>query len=52
VRVHLVYFQHGRYLIGLYGPPQSLERIVAADLDGEAGLASALSDRLAQLPAS
>jgi len=52
VRVHLVYFQHGRYLIGLYGPPQYLERIVAADLDGEAGLASALSDRLAQLPAS
>ena len=52
IRAHLVYLQHGRFLIGLYGPPSFLEQIVAADVDGEAGLAAALSERLAKLPAS
>jgi len=51
-RAHLVYFQHGRFLIGLYGPAPNLEHIVAAGVDGEAGLAAALSDRLARLPTS
>jgi hypothetical protein len=50
-RGHLVYLQHGRFLIGMYGPPDNLEHIAALDLDGEAGLAAAMSDRLAQLPA-
>jgi len=52
IRAHLVYFQHGRYLIGLYGPAANLDHIAAPTLDGEAGLAAALSDRLAELPAS
>jgi hypothetical protein len=52
IRAHLVYFQHGRFLIGVYGPAANLEHIVAPDLDGEAGLAVALSDRLARLPPS
>ena len=52
VRAHLVYFQHGRFLIGLYGPPGNLEHMTAADVDGEAGLAAALSERLSQLPAT
>jgi hypothetical protein len=52
VRAHLVYFQHGRFLIGLYGPPGNLEHMTAVTLDGEAGLAAALSERLTRLPAT
>ena len=50
--VHLVYLRHGRFLVGLYGPPGKLAVIGTEDAAGEAGLVVALSKALATLPTS
>jgi len=51
-RAHLIYLRHGRFLVGIYGPPTQLGSIGIQDSAGEAGLVSALSEQLAELPAT